>query len=48
MWALLVFPLAVIDGSKSAANGIPALVIGSDFDGLYLASAISPITERSN
>jgi Beta-ketoacyl synthase, N-terminal domain len=36
------FPLAVIEATRTAATGVPGLVLGSDFDGLYLASAILP------
>jgi hypothetical protein len=39
------FPLSVIEASKSAVEGIPSLVVGTDFDGLYIAAAIMPISE---
>lgn len=42
------FPLAVIEASRAAAMGIPALVLGSDFDGLYLAGAVLPATQGAH
>jgi hypothetical protein len=42
------FPLAVIEASRLAAAGDPALVLGTDFDSLYLASAILPATQGAH
>lgn len=39
------FPLAVLEGARAAEQGVPSLVFGSDFDGLFLASAILPGAE---
>jgi hypothetical protein len=36
------FPLSIIDASKSASEGIGALVLSTNFEGLYLAGAVTP------
>jgi len=42
------FPLAVVEASRSAMAGVPALVLGSNFDGLYLAGAVLPATQGAH
>jgi hypothetical protein len=39
------FPLSVIEAIPSAAEGVPSLVVGTDFSGLYLAAAIMPMAK---
>ncbi|HEX8000727.1 MAG TPA: beta-ketoacyl synthase N-terminal-like domain-containing protein [Pyrinomonadaceae bacterium] len=37
------FSLSVVEATRSAADGIHALVLGTDFEGLHMAAAITPI-----